>query len=119
MEFQPFESSKELGKQAKQLYTRYLNKLAAEGITCKKDLLKKRRLVIAAIKKLAPGDDDKARHHKRKFLSAIFWVLHGEKFLETKNNVYYKLFKKNIQNYGKTTETPQTKQAASPAPCEE
>jgi hypothetical protein len=119
MPFAEFTSDKVLGKQAQQLYKRHLNRLAEEDITTKTDLLKKRRKTIAAIKKLAPGDDDKARAEKRRYLSAIFWVLHGEKFLETKNNIYYKLFKKNIQNYGKPTETPRTTQEASEAHCEE
>lgn len=109
MPFEPFESSKVLGKQAQQLYTRHLNKLANEGITSKKDLLTKRRQVISTLKRMYPTDDDKGRNNKRKALSAIFWVLHGEKMLETPNNVYYKFFKRNIQNY----QTPQQKKKAA------
>jgi hypothetical protein len=114
MPFESFESDKPLGKQAKQVYKRYLDKLADEGITTKKQLLTQRRKVITAIKKLYPEDDDKARHHKRKALSAIFWVLHGHKMLETKSNIYYKLFKRNIQNYGKEQAVVATEEENTP-----
>jgi len=118
-EFETFDSSKELGKQAKQVYTRYLNKLATEGITTKKQLLTQRRKVITAIKKLFPTDDDKGRHHKRKALSAIFWVLHGHKMLSSKSNVYYKLIKKNLQNYGKSLSDPKTSSTEITEPKED
>jgi len=58
------------------IYKGKLNALANEGFDTVDALKKKKKEVIAAIKKISgESDDEKARNVRRYFLSAISWVV--------------------------------------------
>jgi hypothetical protein len=85
--------SKTIGDKAHKAYIRRLNKLAGAGYDTPEKILKTPSKVVALIKTLAPGDDEKAQQEKRYFISAIFYVLPA-KYRE-KPNPFYTLTKKS------------------------
>ena len=57
-------------------YELLLNKLALAGFDTRMKLVLKHKQVIQTIEELVgAGDDDKTKHKKRYFLSAILWVM--------------------------------------------
>lgn len=78
-------------------YKTKLNKLAKAGFDTPQKLLENQNLVIAEIKRLVPGDDAKARWEKRKFCSAIFYILDKHSLEEKKQ--YYDFFQTVRDDY--------------------
>ncbi len=73
-----------------------LNKLAKAGFDTPEKLLQNQTQVIDEIKKLIPGDDDKSRWEKRKYCSAIFYILDKNTLAEKQQ--YYDYFQTIKQN---------------------
>jgi hypothetical protein len=76
----PKSFSKEVGAATQRKYESLLNKLALAGFDTRLKLKLSHKRVIQTIEELVgAGDDDtsieKAKHKKRYFLSAIFWVM--------------------------------------------
>lgn len=85
-------------------YIRYLNKLAAAGYDTPKKLIIEPTKVIETIMNIVGDkDDDKARQHRRYFLSSIFWVLPREyRDLAYEDSPYRQHYTTAIQNYRPT-----------------
>lgn len=100
----PDDLTKELSENTKKVYKSRLNKLAAEGIETRADLIKKQKKVIELIRERTGGkdDSDESRQERRMFLSAIFWILNEEPLKNKKQ--YYNFFQVCKQNYGKKDE---------------
>ena len=90
--------SPDLAKATLSLYKSCLNKIAAVGYETREHLRESPQAVIETINDWFPTDDDKARANKRKFYSAIFWILSDNPDLESKQ-MYYDAFQKVKQNY--------------------
>jgi hypothetical protein len=90
----PKSFSKEVGAATQRKYESLLNKLALAGYDTRMKLVLKPKKVIQTIEELVgAGDDDddtsieKAKHKKRYFLSAIFWVMTPT--YKDKSNAYH------------------------------
>jgi hypothetical protein len=82
-------------------YELLLNKLAEDGFGNRKALMNNTEAVIAAINARVPGMDEKSKHKKRYFLSAINWVL--PKGYVARKNPYWHFWQtvipdKNLKN---------------------
>ena len=93
-----------LAKTTLALYKGCLNKISAFGYSTREDLQNNQSAVVEAINQLLPGDEEKIRANKRKFYSAIFWILSDDAGLESKQT-YYNEFQKVKQNYQASPET--------------
>ena len=96
--------SPELAKATLALYKSCVNKFAAVGYETREHLRESPKAVIDTLNEWFPEDDDKARASKRKFYSAIFWILSDNPALESKQ-MYYDEFQKVKQNYKKPVAT--------------
>jgi hypothetical protein len=87
-------------------YQLLLNKLAEDGFPTVQALKSNAPAVIRAIEIRCPGTDDKVRHKKRYFLSAIFWVLPAS-YRTRKTNRYYKYWQAHcLPSKDDTTDNP-------------
>lgn len=84
--------SKELAPSTQKIYSSKLNRLAAAGFDTVEKVLAAPKKVIEAIEAAAPGDSETAKHVRRYFLSALFWVL-PEKYMK-KTNPFHKYYQK-------------------------
>ena len=91
----PDEFSKELSDVSVKIYRGYLNKLAREGYDTPQSLIDSAEQVAKYIGEVAGGSDDKSKHKRRIFVSAIFAVL--PETYRTAPNPYQKLFEKSLQ----------------------
>ena len=83
-------------------YELLLNKLAEDGFSNRTALMNKPQEVIAAINVRVPGTDEKSKHKKRYFLSAINWVL--PKGYVARKNPYWKFWQTVIPDKNIATE---------------
>lgn len=90
-------SGQPLSKNTIAQYKAILNKLANQGWDNIDKLLQYQTDVVKYINSLSDSDNDAARFQKRKFLSAVFFVLDASP-LEVKRE-YYDAFQKSKQNY--------------------
>jgi len=88
----------ELAKSTLALYKSCVNKIAMVGYETREQLRENPQAVIDTLNEWFPADDEKARANKRKFYSAIFWILSDIPALESKQ-MYYDEFQKVKQNY--------------------
>ena len=83
----PTEFAKTVTDGTAAVYKSKLNKLASYGFSTVEQLRRYPEAIIGMIKDFTgDGDDEKARHARRYYLSAIFWVCPG---LRDKKNKYY------------------------------
>ena len=75
-------------------YELLLNKLAEDGFTNQDALLKDPAAVIAAIQARVPGTEEKDKHKRRYYLSAINWVLPAA--VVKRKTAYWKYWQKNM-----------------------
>jgi hypothetical protein len=75
-------------------YELLLNKLAEDGFTNQGALLKNPAAVIAAIKTRVPGTEEKDKHKRRYYLSAINWVLPAA--VVKRKTAYWKFWQENL-----------------------
>jgi len=84
----PTEFAKTVTAGTAAVYKSKLNKFASYGLTTVEQLRRYPDVVIDMIKDFTgDGDDERARHARRYYLSAIFWVCPG---LRNKENKYHK-----------------------------
>lgn len=102
MPFEAFESTKELSKTTQTIYKGALNRLALMEIDTRKKLMSEQKFVVEVLNTIFDTDNDKERHEKRVYLSAIFWALNDEPLKKKKH--YYDAFQKAKQNYNKPAE---------------
>lgn len=91
----PGEFSKELSDVTIKIYRGYLNKLAREGYDTPQSLIDSAEQAAKYIGEVAGGSDDKSKHKRRIFVSAVFAVL--PETYRTAPNPYQKLFEKSLQ----------------------
>ena len=93
IQFETFDSQKNLTASSIKISRRFLNSLAKEGITTRDYLLKNADKVVETIYKLTPE-----KNKRKSYLSAIFWALHKDPYLATPNP-YHAAFQlvKNIK----------------------
>lgn len=83
----PTEFAKKVTDGTAAVYKSKLNKLASYGFDNIEKLRRYQEAVIGMIKDFTgDGDDERARHARRYYLSAIFWVCPG---LREKSNKYH------------------------------
>ena len=83
----PTEFQKTVAAGTAAVYKSKLNKLASYGFSTVEQLRRYQEAVIGMIKEFTgDGDDERARHARRYYLSAIFWVCPG---LREKTNKYH------------------------------
>ena len=75
-------------------YELLLNKLAEDGFSNQAALLKNPAAVIAAIKARVPGTEEKDKHKRRYYLSAINWVLPAA--VVERKTAYWKYWQENM-----------------------
>ena len=88
----------DLAKGTLSLYKTCVNKIAMVGYETREHLRENPQAVIDTLNEWFPTDDEKARANKRKFYSAIFWILSDNPALESKQ-MYYDEFQKVKHNY--------------------
>ena len=101
MPFEKFESTKTLSKTTQKIYLGALNRLALMEVDTKQKLMDEQKFVLEVLDAIFDEDNDKERHEKRVYLSAIFWALNDQPL--KKKQLYYDAFQKAKQNYGKET----------------
>jgi len=86
----PTTFQKDIAATTQKVYKGKLNILAKHGFDTVESLKKRAKDVIETIKQITGiSDDDKARHARRYFISAIFWVTKMPK-----RNRYYTYYQK-------------------------
>ena len=79
------------------IYKQHLNRLTNKGFSTVDDLLKKPQAVLDCIQEFVGENSAKARASRRKFLSAIMWVL--PQAYKKSNNPYYQSFQTAKDGY--------------------
>ena len=79
------------------IYKQHLNRLANKGFATVKDLTEKPQDVLNTIQEFVGENSAKARASRRKFLSAIMWVLPPS--YKQSNNLYYQSFQTAKDGY--------------------
>lgn len=96
MPFEKFESTKTLSKTTQKIYTSALNRLALMEIDTREKLMSEQKFVIEVLEAIFDEDNDKERHEKRVYLSAIFWALNDQPLKKKKG--YFDAFQRSKQN---------------------
>lgn len=108
MLFEDFESTKTLSKTTQKIYRGALNRLALMDVDTRAKLISEQKYVVEVLNTIFDEDNDKERHEKRVYLSAIFWALNDEPLRKKKD--YYDAFQKAKQNAPRST--PEKKPAS-------
>jgi hypothetical protein len=83
---------KDITVPSQKVYKSKLNALASRGFDTVEKIQKEQKKVVEAIKEITgEGQDEKSKHARRYFLSAIFWAIPLPKV-----NAYHTYWQKNI-----------------------